>query len=468
MKMATILKKILLVALLIATSSFAQVALPNAGYSSVLGFSSVSIEDENLSTNAIADSSVPATSYINSVTGITKGSDGKLYIFNNNVCGPSVSAHPNIVGIGTFSVNTSSIETNVLTELVGECTASSTPKYITSGVVDSSGNIYFAANGQVFEYSASTHAVTLIAGTGVGGYSGDGGSAINAKLYYPTGIALDSKNNLYIADPTDRVVRKISVGGIITTVAGTGLRGSTGDGGLATSATFIYPYGVAVDSNDNLYIADPNSNVIRKVTASTGIITTVATVTTPYAVATNAANDIFAAGYSVYKIDHNTGIATVIAGRDYCAYTIGSNTGVNIIATNDCFGKITGITVDSANNIYLASGTVSVVGGSTATATTLSSSDTSTYKGASVTFTATVAASSGTTIPTGTVTFYDGTTSLGTGTLDSSGIATFTTTGLSIGTHSITATYAASGSFATSTSSALTETITTIPTNITP
>ena len=142
--------------------------------------------------------------------------------------------------------------------------------------VDGAGNVYIAdtANQRVRKVSADG-VITPVAGAGSAGYSGDGGPATSAQLYHPTGIALDASGNLYIADALNSVIRAVSVAGAITTVAGNGTAGFSGDGGSAASAQLFRPNGVAVDAAGNLYIADTNNNRIRKVSAE-GIITTIA------------------------------------------------------------------------------------------------------------------------------------------------------------------------------------------------
>ena len=117
------------------------------------------------------------------------------------------------------------------------------------------------------------YTITTIAGNGTAGFAGDSGDATAAQLNSPTGLALDSKGNLYIADSANHRIRMIS-GGTITTVAGNGTAGFAGDKAAATSANLYTPTGVAVDSSGNLYIADSVNNVIRKVTG--GTITTIA------------------------------------------------------------------------------------------------------------------------------------------------------------------------------------------------
>jgi sugar lactone lactonase YvrE len=146
--------------------------------------------------------------------------------------------------------------------------------------VDGAGNVYIAdtSNQRVRMVSATTGIITTIAGTGVHGYSGDGGPAIQAELYNPEGLAVDSAGNVYIAEQANNVVREITAGtGIISTIAGTaGSQGGFGgDGGLATKALLSGPCGVALDSAGNVYIADTVNERVRKITVSTGMIQTV-------------------------------------------------------------------------------------------------------------------------------------------------------------------------------------------------
>ena len=122
-----------------------------------------------------------------------------------------------------------------------------------------------------------TDIITTTAGTGEKGYRGDGGPAAEAHLSEPFMCAFDSTGNLYIAEATNHCIRRVDVdSGVITTIAGTGDQGYSGDGGPATGATFNQPYSLQVDSNGGVYVVDRLNYVIRKVDAATGIVTTVA------------------------------------------------------------------------------------------------------------------------------------------------------------------------------------------------
>jgi sugar lactone lactonase YvrE len=145
----------------------------------------------------------------------------------------------------------------------------------TGVAVDAAGNIYFAEPKADRIRRVDTQGViTTIAGTGTPGYNGDGGPAKWAQLDTPYQIALDNNGNLYIADYGNNRIREITPDGTITTVAGNGVRGGLGDGGAATDAQLSSPTGIAVDAAGNLYIA--GSAKIRMVDAATGIITTIA------------------------------------------------------------------------------------------------------------------------------------------------------------------------------------------------
>ena len=141
--------------------------------------------------------------------------------------------------------------------------------------VDATGNIYVADTGNSrIRKVSSAGTITTVAGNGIMGFSGDGGPATGASLYQPERIAVDAVGNIYVADAYNYRIRKVSPAGIITTVAGNGIRGFSGDGEPATAAE-LSAYGVAVDAAGNIYVADWLSKRIRKVSPA-GIITTVA------------------------------------------------------------------------------------------------------------------------------------------------------------------------------------------------
>ena len=116
---------------------------------------------------------------------------------------------------------------------------------------------------------------SVVAGNGIPGYSGDGGLAINASLSSPADVAFDRSGNLYIADSGNQRVRKVATDGTITTIAGTGTAGFTGDNGPAVNARFNNPSGVVVDSSGNVYVADAANYRIRQI-GTNGLVATVA------------------------------------------------------------------------------------------------------------------------------------------------------------------------------------------------
>jgi trimeric autotransporter adhesin len=236
--------------------------------------------------------------------------------------------------------------------------------------VDASGNIYIADsdNHRVRMVMKSTGVISTVAGTGSAGYSGDGSLATSCKLSAPRGVALDASGNIYIAEVAkSRILMVTKSTGIITTVAGTGTVGYSGDGGLATSATVSNPTGMTFDASGNLYFADRNR--VRMVTKSTGIITTVAgTGTAGYSgdgglatsarinlalsVAVDALGNLYIAdAYNnrIRMVTKSTGIITTVAGTGTAGYS-----GDGGQATLGMMDRPFGITIDTAGTIYVS------------------------------------------------------------------------------------------------------------------
>jgi len=237
--------------------------------------------------------------------------------------------------------------------------------------VDKSGNVYIADyfNNRIRKVDASTKIITTIAGTGTAGYSGDGGAATSAKLNGPAGIVTDASGNIFFTDNNNNVVRRIDgATKIITTYAGNGNGGFGGDGGAATSAMFNYPEGIALDAKGNLFIADEYNYVVRKVDAATKVITTVAgtnvkgntgdggaataaTMGFVLGIAVDTAGNIFVVDQSyhtVRKITAATKAISTIAGAGYAGYS-----GDNGPATAALLNKPTYLQLDKAGNIYI-------------------------------------------------------------------------------------------------------------------
>jgi uncharacterized protein (TIGR03437 family) len=226
---------------------------------------------------------------------------------------------------------------------------------------DAAGNVYFASGHCVFKLDTGG-VLTRVAGNCREGYSGDGGPATSAQLNEPYGVAVDSAGNLYIAEWGNNRVRKVTPGGIISTRAGNGIRGYSGDGGPATSAQLTIPQDVAVDSDGNLYIADSGNRRIRKVTPS-GTISTVAGGGTSYpgdggpatsaqlfdpsAIATDSAGNLYIADGGIRKVTPSGTISTVAGGGT-------SYPGDGGPATSAQLGSPQGVAVDSAGNLYIA------------------------------------------------------------------------------------------------------------------
>jgi gliding motility-associated-like protein len=239
--------------------------------------------------------------------------------------------------------------------------------------VDLAGNVYITTSNNVRKVDAATGIITSVAGSDYPGYTGDGGPAVNARMGFPFGVCVDASGNLYITDYSKHCVRKVTAAtGIITTLAGNGSPGYSGDGGPATSALLQQPQGIAIDSKGNLYIADFLNSRVRKIDAATGIISTIAgtggnsastgdggpaaIAETPYPsyVCVDKADNIYEVEVNntvtsrVRKIDAVTGIITTVAGNG--AYAYGGDNGPAVSAS--LLGP-TDVCVDGNGNLYI-------------------------------------------------------------------------------------------------------------------
>jgi uncharacterized protein (TIGR03437 family) len=243
----------------------------------------------------------------------------------------------------------------------------------TGVAVDSAGNLYIAdaANDRIRKVDLNG-TITTFAGTGVGGFSGDGGSATAAMLDCPTRIGFDGFGNLFIADQCNHRIRKVDRSGIITTVAGSGTPGAanggfSGDGGPATAAQFKHPTAVTIDGGGNMYITDQLNNRIRRVDRN-GTVTTVAgsgapgfsgdggpataaAMSTPGAVAVDAAGTLYIADNVNNRIRRvgADGIITTVIGNGVQNST-GDGGPASAATVNNPFG----ISFDPFGNLFLA------------------------------------------------------------------------------------------------------------------
>jgi len=331
--------------------------------------------------------------------------------------------------------------------------------------VDAAGNIYIADthNNRIRKVTSGT--ITTMAGTGAAGFSGDGGAAASAVLNLPTAVAVDGAGNLYIADTNNHRIRKIS-GTTITTVAGDGEQLYLSDGVAATQTGLDSPSGIAVDAAGNLYIGDTHNQRIRKVTLSSGLISTVAGngaksfagdggvatsagLAMPRGVAAAADGSIYFADSDNHRIRSvNAGTISTVAGNG--AQGFSGDTGpanLGMLDTPHAVAISSGTTsIADTNNQRVRAilntniNTVAGLGNSGAAALVLSGASPVVIGSGNLTATLLNGASKA----TGSVTFLDVTTgatsTLGTTPLQNN-VATISLAGIATGTHSFVATY---------------------------
>jgi len=280
-----------------------------------------------------------------------------------------------------WQLNGSNLPNNIITTVVGGQLFNNLPATNTilnsaaGTAIDSFGNLFIADAGNNVVRKVDTNSVaTIVAGNGSGSFSGDGGAATNAGLFFPSTVIVDKAGNLLIADNYNNRIRKVDTNGIITTMVGNGLGYlnlipyQVGDGGAATNGTLWNPSSMALDTNGNLFIADLGNNRIAKV-GTNGIITTVAGIpdtiggngpdgfpattarlSNPFGVALDSANNLYIADTYNYRIRKVNGSGTIstVAGNGTSGYS-----GDGGSPTSAKINSPMGVVVDAARNLYI-------------------------------------------------------------------------------------------------------------------
>ncbi len=302
------------------------------------------------STGYSGDGAAAVAAQLHEPLSVARDAAGNLYIADrNNNRIRKVDALTGI--ITTFAGGGSSLGD-------GGAAAAAQLNWPSGAALDGSGNLYIADsfNHRIRRVDASTGIITTVAGTGTSGYraSDDGAAATSAQINTPLGVTLDGSGNLYIADTNNNRIRRVTPAGVITTFAGGG--SSLGDGGAAAAAQLNGPFDAAVDGSGNLYIADTNNHRVRKVDASTGNISTVAGTGTA-----GSSGDGGAAASA--QLDNPRSVALDGSGNLYIAdkdndriRKVDASTG-NISSVAFAAAQLdgpTGVAADSLGNLYIA------------------------------------------------------------------------------------------------------------------
>jgi uncharacterized protein (TIGR03437 family) len=286
------------------------------------------------------DGASAARSLLNAPEGVTVDAAGNVYIADTG---------NNRLRVVTPNGNIITVAGNGTPAFGGESVSPSAAvlKSPAGVFADVAGHLYIAdsGNSRVRRIDPGGNIFTF-AGNGNSAYFGDGLAARVASVNQPDGVAVDTAGTVYIADTLDNVVRKVAPDGTITTLAGFGTPGFSGDGGPATKAALDHPRGVAVDLNGNVYIADTGNNCVRKVDFLGNISTVTSGLSAPRGVAVDRAGTLYIA-----DTGHNQVLrgATIIAGTGLCCYS-----GDGDFATTARLNGPAGIAVDAAGNVYVA------------------------------------------------------------------------------------------------------------------
>ena len=346
----------------------------------------------NGSTDGYSGDGHPADSAsLNLPQGLAVDFAGNTYIadtYNNRI--RKIAASTNII---------STIAGNGTTGFIGDSIAATFAalNFPTSVYLDTSNNLYIADtyNQRIRVINQQTNYITTLAGNGSISYSGDGAMATFSNLWGPQGIASDTAGNLYISDTQNNRIRKINAtSGIITTLAGNGLQGFSGNGTQAIAATLNNPNGIAVDQRGNVYFCDQNNHCIREVVDSSASIITIAgtgvagytgdgdtaslaQLNSPAGIAIDASGNLFIAdeGNScIRKITfspYSPPIISTVAGTGAAGYA-----GNGSLATLSQLYSPTGVAVDNSGNLYIAdqgNSSIRVVSGATGSITSIDS-----------------------------------------------------------------------------------------------
>ena len=308
------------------------------------------------------DNIAATTAALNGPYGIALDGKGNFFIadgYNNRIRKVDTAGIiTTIAGNGTASYNGDGIP------------ATGAQLYRPSAIAfDHYGNMYFcdSHNNRIRKIDTSG-TITTIAGNGIGGYNGDNIAATAAEVNDPHSVAIDVHGNLYITDWNNHRIRKVDIAGVITTIAGTGILGYTGDNGPADTAEINAPYGIALDHNSNIYFVDAYADVVRKIDTF-GFITTFAgcgvigsggdngpadsaKLGRPGGLAIDGGNNVYIADIfnnKIRMISAASGIITTVAGDETNSYG-----GDNGPATLAKLSVPTGITIDGGGNLYIA------------------------------------------------------------------------------------------------------------------
>jgi uncharacterized protein (TIGR03437 family) len=319
------------------------------------------------------DGGPAASAMLNWPVGVAVDASGNVYIadsLNNRIRRVSPDGIITTIANGNAAYNSGD----------GGPATSATLSFPHSVAVDGSGNLYFPDGASRIRKVSAGGTITTLAGNGTQGYSGDAGPATSAQLSDPIGVAVDASGDVYIADRGNNRIRKVAPSGIITTVAGTGKQGFSGDAGPATAAALANPRGLAVDAAGNLYIADHDNGRIRKVSTN-GVIATVAGggaqssisftgdggpatsafLNHPAGVAVDGSGNLYIAdsGYSRIRKVPSSGTITTIAGggtqgRGDGGPAVNAELSLAAPPMGGSYDDSSGVAVDGAGSVYIS------------------------------------------------------------------------------------------------------------------